>query len=49
MYEDLYMDDQFEEWFNDNVGDIVADNPDLFNKEQLKYISEEYGIEEDED
>ena len=48
MYEDLYMDDQFEEYFNENVEEIVSDSPDSFTKKELKFIKEEYGIEEDE-
>ena len=45
LYDDLDMDGQFEEFFGSNVENIIMDNPDLFNKEQLEYVSEEYGIE----
>ena len=48
MYEDLYMDDQFEEYFNENVEEIVSDSPDSFTKKELEFIKKEYGIEEDE-
>ena len=46
MYEDLYMDDQFEEYFNENVEEIVSDSPDSFTKKELEFIKKEYGIEE---
>ena len=48
MYEDLYMDDQFEEYFNENVEEIVSDSPDSFTSEELKFIKDEYGIDEEE-
>ena len=42
LYEDIYMDDTFEEYFNENVEDIVNDIPDSFTKEELKYVKREY-------
>ena len=47
MYEDLYMDDQFEEYFNENVEEIVSDSSDSFTKKELEFIKKEYGIEEE--
>ena len=47
LYEDFYMDDQFEEYFNENVEEIVNDDPDLFTKKQLKFIAKEYDVEID--
>ena len=48
MYEDLYMDDQFEEYFNENVEDIIRDNPDLFTSEELDFVKNEYSIDGEE-
>ena len=45
LYEDFYMDDQFEEYFNENVEEIINDSPELFTKKELKFISKEYDIE----
>ena len=45
LYEDFYMDDQFEEYFGENVEEIVSDDPGLFTKKQLKFIAKEYDIE----
>ena len=45
LYEDFYMDDAFEEYFNENIEDIVQDSPDSFTKKELKFISKEYDIE----
>ena len=42
LYEDIYMDDTFEEYFNENVEEIVNDIPDSFTKEELKYVKREY-------
>ena len=47
LYEDLYMDDQFEEYFNENVEDIVSYNPDSFTGEELNFIKKEHGIEKE--
>ena len=45
LYEDLYLDDAFCDYFQENVEDIVSDKPDLFTKKELKFISKEYDIE----
>jgi len=42
LYDDLYMDDAFEEYFNENVEDIVSYGPDLFTKEELTFVKSEY-------
>ena len=42
LYDDIYMDDKFEEYFNENVDEIVSDIPDSFTKEELKYVKREY-------
>ena len=47
LYDDLYMDDAFEEYFNENVEDIVKDSPDSFTSKELEFIKKEYGIEEE--
>ena len=47
LYDDLYMDDAFEEYFNENVEDIVKDSPDSFTKEELDFVKNEYSIDED--
>ena len=48
LYEDFYMDDQFEEYFQNNVEEIVNDDRDLFTKKELKFVKEEYLNEEEE-
>ena len=45
LYDDFYMEDQFYDYFQENVEDIVSDNPELFTKKELKFISKEYDIE----
>ena len=45
LYDDVYLDEQFEEYFTSNVESIISDDPELFNDEQMKFIKEEYGIE----
>ena len=42
LYDDIYMDDKFEEYFNENVEDIVNDSPDSFTKEELTFVKREY-------
>ena len=42
LYDDLYMDDQFEEYFNENVEYIVQDSSDSFTKEELAFVKSEY-------
>ena len=49
LYDDIYMDDAFEEYFNENVEDIVSDIPDSFTKEELAFVKREYLDEVDED
>ena len=49
LYEDIYMDDKFEEYFNEHVEDIVSDSPDSFTEEELKYVKKDYLDEVDED
>ena len=44
LYDDVYLDDQFEEYFTSNVESIISDNPELFNDEQMEFIREEYGL-----
>jgi hypothetical protein len=46
LYDDLYMDDAFEEYFNENVEDIVQDSSDSFTKEELAFVKSEYLDEE---
>ena len=48
LYEDLYMDDTFEEYFASNVEDIVKDSPDSFTKEELDFVKNEYSIDDEE-
>jgi len=45
LLEEIYLDDQFEEYFQENVDEIVDDNPELFTKKELKFINEEYDLE----
>ena len=45
LYDDIYMDDAFEEYFGEHVEDIVDGIPGLFTKKELKYLSDEYDIE----
>ena len=42
LYGDIYMDDQFEEYFNENVEYIVQDSSDSFTKEELAFVKSEY-------
>ena len=48
LYDDVYLDDSFEEYFSSLVGDIVSANPELFTKEELVFVKSEYGIDEEE-
>ena len=45
LYDDIYMDDAFEEYFGEHVEDIVDGIPGSFTKKELKYLSDEYDIE----
>ena len=49
LYDDVYLDDSFEEYFSSNVEDIVDANPELFTKEELAFVKSEYGVDEDEE
>tara|TARA_Y100000385_G_scaffold282140_1_gene336065 strand:+ start:607 stop:1005 length:399 start_codon:yes stop_codon:yes gene_type:complete len=48
FYDDIYLDDSFEEYFSEHVDDIVSDNPESFTKEELEFVKTEYGIDEEE-
>lgn len=45
LAEDVYLDDALEEYFTDNVEEIVEHNPELFTDKELKFLIDEYGIE----
>jgi len=47
LYDDLYMDDAFEEYFGENVENIINDSPDSFTKEELAFVKSEYLDEEE--
>ena len=47
LYDDIYLDDSFEEYFSSNVEDIVDANPDSFTKEELEFVKLEYGLDEE--
>ena len=49
LYDDVYLDEQFEEYFSANVDDIVDANPESFTKEELVFVKLEYGIDDDEE
>ena len=42
LYDDIYMDDKLEEYFNENVEDIVDYIPESFTKEELTFVKREY-------
>ena len=42
LAEDVYLDDALEEYFTDNVSDIVEYSPDVFTKEELQYVKRDY-------
>ena len=48
LYDDVYLDDSFEEYFSSLVEDIVDANPESFTKEELVFVKLEYGIDEEE-
>ena len=48
LYDDVYLDDSFEEYFSSLVEDIVLANPESFTKEELVFVKLEYGIDEEE-
>lgn len=44
LEEEIYLDDIFEEYFHENVEEITSNSPELFTKDELKYLWEEYDI-----
>jgi hypothetical protein len=46
LYDDLYMDDAFEEYFGEHVENIVSDSPDSFTEEELTFVKKEWLDEE---
>ncbi len=47
FYDDIYLDDSFEEYFASHVDDIVSDSKDSFTKEELEFVKTEYGVDEE--
>ena len=45
LYDDCYIEDAFEEYFNEHVDDILNDSPELFSDEEKSFIREEYEVE----
>ena len=45
LAEEIYLDDVFEEYFQNNVDDIINDSPELFSDEEKSFIREEYDVE----
>lgn len=45
LYDDIYLGDAFEEYFQNNVDGIVNDNPELFSDEEKAFIREEFDVE----
>ena len=45
LADEIYLDDAFEEYFQNNVDEIVNDNPELFSDEEKEFIREEYDVE----
>ena len=45
LYDDCYIEEAFEEYFQNNVDEIVNDSPELFNDEEKSFIREEYDVE----
>lgn len=45
LYEELYLGDAFEEYFQNNVDEIINDSPELFSDEEKSFIREEYDVE----
>jgi hypothetical protein len=45
LYDELYLDDAFEEYFQNNVDEIINDNPELFSDEEREFISKEYDLD----
>lgn len=42
LYDDIYLDDSFEEYFSEHVEQIVFDVPDSFTEEELVFVKSEY-------
>ena len=42
LYDDIYLDDAFEEYFSEHVEQIVFDVPDSFTEEELEFVKLEY-------
>ena len=47
LYDDIYLDDSFEEYFASHVDDIVSDSEESFTKEELEFVKLEYGLDEE--
>lgn len=47
FYDDIYLDDSFEEYFASHVDDIVSDSEESFTKEELEFVKIEYGVDEE--
>ncbi len=45
LYDDCYIEDAFEEYFQNNVDDILNDGPELFSDEEKSFIRKEYDVE----
>jgi len=45
LADEIYLDDIFEEYFQENVDNIINENPELFSDEEREFISEEYGLD----
>ncbi len=45
LYEEIYLGDAFEEYFQNNVDEIVNDSPELFSDEEKSFIRKEYEVE----
>ena len=45
LYDDCYIEEAFEEYFQNNVDEIVNDSPELFSDEEKSFIREEYDVE----
>ena len=45
LYDELYLDDVLEEYFQEHVDEIINDSPELFSDEEKSFIREEYDVE----
>ena len=51
LWDDLYMDDQMQEYFGENIDDIIENNDDEgygLTKAEIQELKEEYGLEAEE-